>query len=52
MEVTSNQLELGSIEDGMDEDGDELSKRPDNFGMPVGKSEVVSFHIRLQSDSC
>lgn len=26
------------MDDGMDEDGDELSKRPDNFGIPVNKS--------------
>ncbi|TCD71224.1 45 kDa subunit of RNA polymerase II [Steccherinum ochraceum] len=39
MDITSNHLEFGPLDDGMDEDGDELSKRPDNFGMPVGKNE-------------
>ena len=43
MEVTSNHLEMGSVGDeNMDEDGDELSKRPENFGMPVHKSTFVS----------
>ncbi|THH31801.1 hypothetical protein EUX98_g2374, partial [Antrodiella citrinella] len=39
MDVTSNHLEIGTMPDEMDEEGDELSKRPDNFGIPVGKNE-------------
>ncbi|KAH8107937.1 insert subdomain of RNA polymerase alpha subunit [Cristinia sonorae] len=39
LDITSNHLELGAMDDGMDEEGDELSKRPNNFGMPVGKND-------------
>lgn len=36
MMVTSNHLEIEQNHDAYD-GGDELTKRPDNFGLPVGK---------------
>lgn len=44
MMVTSNHLEVvpqtdSGVGDAFTSDGEELSKRPDNFGQPVGKDE-------------
>ncbi|KAI0081215.1 RBP11-like subunits of RNA polymerase [Panus rudis PR-1116 ss-1] len=50
MNITSNHLEVVSQQDSFELEmnpGDELSKRPDNFGMPVGKSDGSSEPILI-----
>ena len=50
MMVTSNHLEVVPQMDNPEETaGEELTKRPDNFGQPVGKGTVSSgvYFIRM-----
>ena len=43
LDVTSNHLEIAPARPGvMDEVGEELSKRVENFGLPVGKSMSIT----------
>ena len=50
MMVTSNHLEVVPQMDNPEETaGEELTKRPDNFGQPVGKGTVSSgvYFVRM-----
>lgn len=39
LDVTSNHLEFIPLRNNYDDQGDEISKRPENFGYPVGKND-------------
>ncbi|GJE92292.1 RBP11-like subunits of RNA polymerase [Phanerochaete sordida] len=39
LDVTSNHLEFIPLRNNFDDQGEEISKRPENFGLPVGKND-------------
>ncbi|EKM54464.1 uncharacterized protein PHACADRAFT_258319 [Phanerochaete carnosa HHB-10118-sp] len=39
LDVTSNHLEFVNLSNNYDDPGEEISKRPENFGYPVGKND-------------